>query len=216
MYSSDINKIEGIGGPGSFCRGISQTPNGLLCIGTSSGKILLISGGKDWKLDRIVEGHKRPIVFIDYNSKHIISCDDSGVVIVWDDKMNDIISKFESADSCTSCFMKDDTVVVSYTSGHIRLFKLHEGLRMEICAHSRCITALCCHPTENYFASCGEDSVVNVYSLPNLDSKDCTNVEIKLSAHSADHLLSGIQFSKGSHVAAVSYDTCALDVWYKQ
>lgn len=175
LYNYDISNMSDIGGPGSYCKGISQTPNGLLLIGTSKGKILLFTGGKDWKLKDTISGHDHPIVYIDFSSKNVVSCDNHGRVIVWDNNMKEVC-KFESNDSCTSCFIKGDSVVVSYTSGHIRIFKINEGLRCEISGHSRCITGMCLHPTEDYFATCGEDSVVNVYTLPHLESKDCTNV----------------------------------------
>ena len=72
------------------------------------------------------------------------------------------------AEYCTSLVCSDETTLIgAFISGHIRVYKLSScELFLEISAHARCITGLALHPSLDFFASCGEDGSVNIYTLP--------------------------------------------------
>ena len=58
-------------------------------------------------------------------------------------------------------------VVASYASGHLRVFNIRQQcLYIEAAAHSRAITGMDMHPSDNLFVTVGEDSILSVWSFP--------------------------------------------------
>ena len=65
-----------------------------------------------------------------------------------------------------SCW-ENGYVVASYTSGHLRVFNIRQqSLYIEAAAHSRAITGMDMHPSDNLFVTVGEDSILSVWSFP--------------------------------------------------
>lgn len=110
--------------------------------------------------------------------------------------------------------IRGDSVVAAFADGHVRVYAVGDGaLVSEASAHGRCITALTLHPTENMFATVGEDTLVNVWTLPDPEEKGPA-LELVASRRRPDMQLSGVAFSRmGSNLVASAYDWPALHVW---
>jgi len=65
--------------------------------------------------------------------------------------------------------------IIGFANGCVKLFKAEDGkLLCELGAHSRQVNGLVCHPTKAVFATCGDDTFVNIWEvtgskLENLD-----------------------------------------------
>lgn len=115
---------------------------------------------------------------------------------------------------CTAVAIRGDSVVAAFADGRVRIFSAGDGaLLSEAAAHGRCITALTLHPTEHLFATVGEDTLVNVWTLPNPQEKG-PSLELVASRRRPDMQLAGVAFSRmGSNLVASAYDWPALHVW---
>lgn len=85
-----------------------------------------------------------------------------------------MLFNISSDDSITSGFIHKEIVVLGYTSGFIRSYHTLSGLFLEFSAHIRAVTSICLHQEEMMFASCSEDSKVNIYSFPRIETKHVT------------------------------------------
>lgn len=58
-------------------------------------------------------------------------------------------------------------VVGGYTSGHIRIYSIASASPIAyVAAHARAVNALALHPTLDMVATSGEDTILNVITLP--------------------------------------------------
>ncbi len=84
----------------------------------------------------------------------------------------------------------------------------------EATGHSRCITALALHPTEDMFVTAGDDTLVNVWELPCFHDKSSSSLRLLASRLRPDMQMVGVQFSRvGSNLVSTAYDWPALHVW---
>jgi hypothetical protein len=138
---------------------------------------------------------------------------------------------------CTSLALRGSHLVAGYATGHVRVFRMPAAtagsgagagaaatgstapsasggfLEVEIAAHARAVMSVCFHPSRSTFASVGEDSVVNVWSLPETSTSAGTGlgagagagagmgagassskVLLDMSAPIADRILTGAAF----------------------
>ena len=101
--------------------------------------------------------------------------------------------------------------VVAYSNGSVRLYQPDTGsLLAEVGAHSRQINGLACHPAQGLFATCADDSFMNVWKVTPEG-----NVTIMSSSRVPDFQLTGVCFAGkfSQSVVASVYDYKQLIVW---
>jgi len=92
-------------------------------------------------------------------------------------------------------------LVVALSSGSIRLFDaISRELQIEIAAHARSLTAVDVLEASGFFATVGEDTVLNVWQMVG------DNVLLASSSVVIDKLLTGVAF-QGGGCAVVAYDS---------
>ena len=104
--------------------------------------------------------------------------------------------------------------VAALVNGAVRLFGADMGaLLAEIGAHSRQINGLACHPARNVFATCGDDTFMNLWQIK-YDGVN-VNVDALSSTRVPDFFLTGVCFAGKNHLAVVcsAYDYKQLIVW---
>lgn len=81
-------------------------------------------------------------------------------------------------------------------------------------AHSRVINAVACHPSKSVFATCSDDTFMQVFEVSG-DRLDKIDVNLILGSRVNDYMLTGVTFGgEGNNsVIAVPYDFKTLVVW---
>ena len=118
------------------------------------------------------------------------------------------------------------------------LFRINiKELMVEVAAHTRCINAIDIHAHQPLVVTVGEDTFVNVWSLPDFESKGSSEVRVAafgeghkcpsgaqtrslqvsllFSSCVKDQMLTGVQFLRDgtSNVACAAYDTETISVY---
>ncbi|KAL3063076.1 hypothetical protein OYC64_002793 [Pagothenia borchgrevinki] len=161
-----------------FARGISAVGKSYICVGDSSGSILVFdvpSKGSNITLSDVLKGHKKSITDIASECSgsqdciaDLISADDGGNLCVW--KSGEEFQRFNNIPgfdiSCTSVKLWKGTAVAGYGTGQIRLYEAVTGiLHAEVNAHARWIYSLDIAPFSGLLLSAAEDSLVRVWHL---------------------------------------------------
>jgi len=55
--------------------------------------------------------------------------------------------------------------VAGFSNGLVKLIAKNGELLSDISAHSRTITAMACHPSKSVFATCGDDTFLNIWEV---------------------------------------------------
>lgn len=217
----------------SFARGIASfltaDDNHMLAVGSSSGHVFLLEGsGFKFRHADTLKEHTDPITDLTSDmdcrktergvtDRSLVSADETGKIIVWEAKSARQIlpvAKLENPDRapCVGIKMRGDRLVAAYDSGILRFYQLSQQWKwMEVNAHSRFISSLTLHPTQDVLATAAEDSTLAVFTLPAPGQK--TNQLMSLSW--PDAMITGIAFCgrNGSNVAAVAYDVDEIRMW---
>ena len=119
------------------------------------------------------------------------------------------VSYGDGGNYCTVVCCKDSMAFAGFLNGLLRVYNLAAGsLVMEVAAHSRCITGLSLHPSDNYLVSCGEDQAVNVWTLPSPSNGSYrSNLDLAHSEHWVDSVCTGVTWWRSSYVLCVGYDS---------
>ena len=125
--------------------------------------------------------HASPISACASNSESIAATADvSGLILLHDakDQYEKLLEiKNQGSFAVTDMVMNDKFVIASYCTGHIRFFRIETGnLATEIAAHARAITAL--DLLDNHLVSVGEDTFLNVWSIPDSEAKTIPNLPV--------------------------------------
>ena len=85
----------------------------------------------------------------------------------------------------------------------------------EVGAHSRQINGLACHHKKSVFATCGDDTFLNVWEVVSSQSKDEIDIEVICSSRTPDLMLTGVSFGNPNEnsVLCSVYDYKQLLVW---
>uniref|UniRef100_A0A8D2Q4B0 WD repeat domain 54 n=1 Tax=Varanus komodoensis TaxID=61221 RepID=A0A8D2Q4B0_VARKO len=134
-------------GQAVFARGIAASGQRFVCVGTSSGSVLVFdvpSKGTNITLSEVLEKHCSSIT--DEGGADLVTADDSGALCVWcaGDKFK-LITRITpvSESTCSSVKLWNGVIVAGYGNGQIRLYEAASGtLRAEVNAHARWIYAL--------------------------------------------------------------------------
>mmetsp|Transcript_1824 Transcript_1824/g.2681 ORF Transcript_1824/g.2681 Transcript_1824/m.2681 type:complete len:317 (+) Transcript_1824:54-1004(+) len=204
-----------------YCRGIAGVPNGeYIFVGTFTGDVLVITVQVEGGDDRIeflqaLPGHASAVTACAASEVHVCSADDRGTILCRDVTQGFLeVAAIEGQGfPVTSLAIHGDLVAASYSTGHIRFFQISTGdLVCEISAHSRGINAIAIHPNEQMMISCGDDQMLNIWSLPELDA---TGISLLHQDCVEDRLLTGCCFlaDERKQIAVTSYDHDLLYMW---
>lgn len=105
----------------------------------------------------------------------------------------------------------DNLYIAAFANGQVKLIHPSGNLLLEISAHSRSLNALTCHPTKSIFATCSDDTLMNVFEVTG-DKSDKIDVTLIVSSRVNDYQLTGVAFA-GNSVIAAPYDFKNLAVW---
>eukprot|EP00753_Platysulcus_tardus_P007239 PLAT14987.1.p1 GENE.PLAT14987.1~~PLAT14987.1.p1 ORF type:complete len:315 (+),score=129.02 PLAT14987.1:56-1000(+) len=197
-----------------FFRGICQTGPSLY-VGASSGDLFAFKreGAEEYDVYARKCLHDAAVVDASSDGDHVVSCDESGTVIVWEPSLSRVCSFDGSGVPATSVVKQGDVVAAAFADGSIRIFRSSlRLLTMEIAAHARTITALALHEHGERLVSVGEDAVMQVWKLPNFESKGSATTDLLHSSVVADHLFTGVAFVDDA-LMATAYDRPVLSVW---
>jgi len=203
-----------------FFRGIAAV-SGKLCVGCSTGIILVLeeSHGSLNLVTRLEASEKASSsisALFGGKTDTLLSGDSNGNVSVWNGTSLAEETTFASRGSgspCMSVVGRGQIVIGAFASGHIRIFsRTTERIVAEIAAHARCITGLALHPTKGIYASVGEDAVLNVFAIPQFESKTDGDIDLIFSKSVKDALFTGIAFDSQDIVASV-YDRSEMVVF---
>ncbi|XP_061585938.1 WD repeat-containing protein 54 [Cololabis saira] len=198
MYESDgsimvywhaLDTPEAPIGQAVFARGISAVSENYICVGVSSGQVLVFdvpSKGSNITLSEVLEEHKESITDMASECSgsqeciaNMVTADDGGGLCVWKSGEEfQLLNKISGFDmSCSSVKLWKGTVVAGYGTGQIRLYEAVTGiLHAEVNAHARWIYSLDIAPFSGLLLSAAEDSLVRVWLLT--VTPDTNSVEI--------------------------------------
>ncbi|XP_062991915.1 WD repeat-containing protein 54 [Elgaria multicarinata webbii] len=231
MYESDgsvmvywhaLEGTESSPGQAVFARGIAATGQRFVCVGTSSGSVLVFDippKGTNITLSEVLEKHCSPITDAGAElceqpegAADLVTADDSGSLCVWcSGERFTLLTTIVPASECTCSSVKlwKGLIAAGYGNGLIRLYEAASGtLQAEVGAHARWIYALDVAPLSGKLLSAAEDSFVQVWRLSH--NPDTEDVEIE-HCHGecvTDALLCGARFCdpEGSTFAVTGFE----------
>ncbi|XP_067463921.1 WD repeat-containing protein 54 isoform X2 [Thunnus thynnus] len=197
-----------------FARGISAVWENYICVGVSSGAILVFdvpSKGSNITLSEVLEEHKDSITDMASECSgsqeciaDLVSADDSGNLCVWKSGEEfQLLNKIPGFDmSCSSVKLWKGTVVAGYGTGQIRLYEAVTGiLHAEVNAHARWIYSLDIAPFSGLLLSAAEDSLVRVWHLTVTPESNSVEVAHLHNECVTDTQICGAKFCDGDGYA---------------
>uniref|UniRef100_A0A8C1M633 WD repeat domain 54 n=1 Tax=Cyprinus carpio TaxID=7962 RepID=A0A8C1M633_CYPCA len=157
-----------------FARGIAAVREKYICVGVSSGSVLVFdvpSKGSNIILSEVLEEHKEAITDMASECSgnlciaDLVSADDSGLLCVWKSGEDfHLLNKILVLSICSSVKLWKGTVIAGYGTGQIRLYEGVTGiLHAEVNAQARWIYSLDFAPFTGLLISAAEDSWVRVW-----------------------------------------------------
>ncbi|XP_025029417.1 WD repeat-containing protein 54, partial [Python bivittatus] len=190
-----------------FARGIAATGPRFVCVGTSSGSVLVFdvpSKGTNITLSEVLEEHNCAITDIGAElceqpegAVDLVTADDSGALCVWrSGETFKLITKIPASEStCSSVKLWNGIIAAGYGNGQIRLYEAACGtLRAEVRAHARWIYALDLAPLSGKLLSAAEDSFVQVWGLSHNAETKSVEIEHCHTECVTDTLICGARF----------------------
>ncbi|KAM9662137.1 WD repeat-containing protein 54 isoform 2-T3 [Morphnus guianensis] len=204
-----------------FARGIAAAGGRFICVGTSSGLVLVFDippKGTNITVSEVLEQHHDAITDIAAElgqapdgAGDLVTADDAGTLCIWSTGEEfTLLSKIPAFGCCcASVKLWNGIVAAGYGNGQIRLYEAATSLlRAEVNAHARWIYALDVAPQTGKLLSGAEDSFVHVWKLSR--NPDTDNVEIE-HCHAecvTDTQVCGARFCdpEGNSFAVTGYD----------
>jgi len=207
---------------GHYMRGIADICKGFVCVGCSTGCILVLATpsatGDRITLAHNLEAAKTPITALAASEDILVAASDLGELTVFNVLSGfDIKGKFPGNQyPCTSLITREDSIAAAYSTGHIRIFQLSSMVMVyEVCAHARCVMGLALHASDNIMASVGEDQVVNVFTFPTFTSRASMDLELVFSDKIESRVLTGVAFINDDTLGVVAFDEDELNIFKK-
>ncbi|KAM6313466.1 WD repeat-containing protein 54 [Aegotheles albertisi] len=204
-----------------FARGIAAAGERFVCVGTSSGQVLVFDvppKGTNVTVSEVLERHRDAITDIAAElgqapdgAGDLVTADDAGSLCVWStgEEFTLVCSIPAWGCSCSSVKLWNGVVAAGYGNGQIRLYQAATGvLRAEVNAHARWIYALDLAPRTGKLLSGAEDSFVHVWQLsrdPDTDSIEVAHCQAECVT---DTQVCGARFCdpEGDAFAVTGYD----------
>ncbi|NP_001003630.2 WD repeat-containing protein 54 isoform X2 [Danio rerio] len=197
-----------------FARGIAAVREKFICVGVSSGSVLVFdvpSKGSNITLSEVLEEHKEAITDMASECSgnmecigDLVSADDSGLLCVWKSGEDfQLLNKIPGFDtSCSSVKLWKGTVIAGYGTGQIRLYEAVTGiLHAEVNAHARWIYSLDIAPFTGLLLSAAEDSWVRVWHLSLTPETNSVEMEHMYNECVTDMQICGAKFCDGDGYA---------------
>ncbi|XP_073473431.1 WD repeat-containing protein 54 [Aquarana catesbeiana] len=231
MYESDgsimvywhaLDALETPQAQAVFARGIAPAGGQYICVGTSSGLVLVFdvpSKGTNITLAEVLAEHRDSITDIasetcgggQDRAADLVTADDSGLLCVWksgeDFRLVTKISAYGV--TCSSVKLWDGVIAAAYGTGQIRVYDAATGtVCAELDAHARWIYTLDVAPETGRLLSGAEDSFVQIWQLNRCVESGSIEVEHRHSECVADTQICGARFCdpQGSSFAVTGYD----------
>ncbi|KAM6136742.1 WD repeat-containing protein 54 [Phoenicopterus ruber ruber] len=204
-----------------FARGIAAAGERFICVGTSSGLVLVFDippKGTNITVSEVLEQHRDAITDIAAElgqapdgAGDLVTADDAGTLCVWGTGEEfTLLSKIPAFGcTCSSVKLWNGIVAAGYGNGQIRLYEAATGLlRAEVNAHARWIYALDLAPQTGKLLSGAEDSFVHVWKLSRNPDTDDVEVEHCHAECVTDTQVCGARFCdpEGNSFAVTGYD----------
>ncbi|NXW36837.1 WDR54 protein, partial [Phaetusa simplex] len=230
MYESDgsimvywhaLDVTEHPPGQAVFARGIAAAGGRFICVGTSSGLVLVFDippKGTNITVSEILEQHRDAITDIAAElgqapdvAGDLVTADDAGALCVWSTGEEfTLLSKIPAFGcTCSSVKLWNGVVAAGYGNGQIRLYEAATGLlRAKVNAHARWIYALDLAPETGKLLSGAEDSFVHVWKLSRNPDTDDVEIEHCHAECVTDTQVCGARFCdpEGNSFAVTGYD----------
>ncbi|NXE99366.1 WDR54 protein, partial [Menura novaehollandiae] len=204
-----------------FARGIAAAGGRFICVGTSSGAVLVFDippKGTNVTLSEILEQHRDPITDIAAEQGQapdgagdLVTADDSGTLCLWSTGEEfTLLGKIPgSGSTCSSVTLWNGIVAAGYGNGQIRLWEAGSGrIRAQVSAHARWIYALDLAPLTGKLLSGAEDSFVHVWKLSRNPDTDGIEIQHCHAECVTDTQVCGVRFCDpaGDTFAVTGYD----------
>ncbi|NXY84333.1 WDR54 protein, partial [Alcedo cyanopectus] len=230
MYESDgsimvywhaLDVAESSPAQGVFARGISEAGGRFICVGTSSGSVLVFDippRGTNITVSEVLEQHRDAITDIAAElgqapdgAGDVVTADDAGALCVWRaGEEFALLGKIPALGcSCSSVKLWNGLVAAGYGNGQIRLYEAATGtLRAQVNAHARWICALDLAPQTGQLLSGAEDSFVHVWKISRSPDTDDIELEHCHAECVTDTQVCGARFCdpEGDSFAVTGYD----------
>ncbi|XP_052523177.1 WD repeat-containing protein 54 [Tympanuchus pallidicinctus] len=205
----------------AFARGISAAGERFICVGLSSGMVLVFDvppKGTDIAVSEVLKEHRDAITDIAAElgqapdgAGDLVTADDAGALCVWSSGEEfSLLNRIPAFGwSCSSVRLWNGIVAAGYGNGQIRLYDAATGsLRAEVGAHARWIYALDLAPASGKLLSGAEDSFVHVWKLSRNPDTDDVEVEHCHAECVTDTQICGARFCdpEGNSFAVTGYD----------
>ncbi|XP_009462177.1 PREDICTED: WD repeat-containing protein 54 [Nipponia nippon] len=204
-----------------FARGIAAAGGRFICVGTSSGLVLVFDippKGTNITVSEVLEQHRDAITDIAAElgqapdgAGDLVTADDAGSLCVWSTgeefTLRSKIPAFGCA--CSSVKLWNGVVAAGYGNGQIRLYEAATGLlRAEVNAHARWIYALDLAPETGKLLSGAEDSFVHAWKLQRTPDTRRLQIEHCHAECVTDTQVCGARFCdpEGNSFAVTGYD----------
>ncbi|XP_022660746.1 WD repeat-containing protein 54-like isoform X2 [Varroa jacobsoni] len=217
-----------------FARGIGVCGDQLVCVGLSSGALLVFrailekseeeeTGNWNISLAETITEHQCAISDIHGTAELTASCDELGTVVLWAgqtalSKLGSLDASRGRAEPCTSVRVWAGLVCVAMATGFIRIYHADSmALKCEVTAHARWITALDIAAQSGLLVSVSEDAFIRVWQLYPSPSSPMT-ISPAWNYFLEDAQLFGVAFldPAGDAVAVAPYDLYELYLFEKE
>lgn len=204
-----------------FARGIAAAGERFICVGTSSGPVLVFDippKGTNVTVSEVLEQHGAAITDIAAEQGRapdgaggLVSADDAGSLCVWSTGEEfRLVSKVPACGcTCSSVALWHGTVAAGFGNGQIRLYEAASGrLRAQVNAHARWINALDLAPETGKLLSGAEDSFVHIWKLSRNPDTDDIEIQHCHAERVPDTQVCGARFCdpEGNSFAVTGYD----------
>ncbi|KAK2511394.1 Wdr54 [Columba guinea] len=204
-----------------FARGIAAAGGRFICVGTSSGLVLVFDippKGTNVTVSQVLEQHRDAITDIAAElgqapdgAGDLVTADDAGTLCTWSTGEEFTLRSKIPAIGCTcsSVTLWNGVVAAGYGNGQIRLYEAASGvLRAEVNAHARWIYALDLAPQTGKLLSGAEDSFVHVWQLSTNPDTEDIEIQHRHAECVTDTQVCGARFCdpQGDSFAVTGYD----------
>ncbi|XP_009858037.2 WD repeat-containing protein 54-like [Ciona intestinalis] len=209
----------------SSCLSIACAKSKYICVGTSSGKVLVICQNKNvYTVKTTLHDHTLPVMCLSglqsskSNGVDMVSADDGGTIHCYKTGSDLLLSgKIPGTGvACTSVkLVQNGMVVAGYLTGHIRIFDSFSfTLLADIAGHVRAVSTLDATTVEDKssynFISASEDSFLRVWKISN---QDTIQVSHEWCSSIRDTQLCGVRFCDESGQAFVAAGYDCKEIW---
>lgn len=201
----------------NFGRGIAAAGDGLVCVGTQKGQILVFDvppKGSSVSLATTCQGHTSSVCDLASEGDILVSSDDEGNIIIWKVFGTSVQQTMKipgNGDPCTSLGLWKGILVAAYGNGQLCVYNASTGkLGATVSAHARWINAIDVARETGMVVSASEDSYVRVWQLiPGAQPA----IEFKFGECITDQQLVGAQFihPAGRGFVVSGYDSSDLN-----